>query len=123
MDMRMQAEVLSPGMKYTDRTAFHTVMTVAESSQGIPHRSKQMIVKPPAIQQAEGIKPFGDGKDNVKMLYPIRILNTVFDPKSLFGCLAGRAMTVSATVITDVFSPATITTVFMPTQCRSPAFC
>jgi len=121
MDMRMQAEVLTPGMKHTDRPAFHSKMTVAESPQGIPDCGKKVIVKPPAIEKTDRIQFFRNGKDNMKMFYRISIFNTVFNPKSLFGCLALGTMAVAAAIVADLFFPATITTVFMPAQCRSPA--
>jgi hypothetical protein len=98
-------------------------MTVTESPQGIPDRGKHVIVKPLAIEQTDGIQFFRKGKDNMKMFYRIRIFNTVFNPKSLFGCLAFRTMAVAAAIVADLFFPATITMVFMPAQCRSPALC
>jgi hypothetical protein len=55
------------------------------------------------------------------MFYRICTAYPVLDPEGLFSTLAFWTMTVAATVVTDIFEPAFIASVYMSAQSRCPA--
>jgi len=75
-----------------------------------------MIIEPFAVGQADRIELFGDGKDDMVVLYRISIFHTVFHPKCLPGTLAFGTVAVSAGVITDMLPSAMIALVLMAAQ-------
>ena len=69
MDMRMQTDVLSPGMKHTHCTAFDTKVCISKLPQSIPHRVEQLTVKPFAVEQTNIVQFVWKGENNVVMFY------------------------------------------------------
>jgi hypothetical protein len=55
VEMWVQTEVLTPGMKDTNGPASYPIMAIAEGFEGIPYHIKQVVVKPAAVQQADDI--------------------------------------------------------------------
>src|SRR5450759_938922 len=122
MNMRMQAQVLAPGVQHANGTALYPIMAVAKSLQHAPCTLKHSTVKALAVEQAYRVQRFRNGKHHVKVFHIQGIVHPVFCPKRLFVRLAFRAMPVATTVVTDAFPSATITSIFVATQCRCPAF-
>jgi hypothetical protein len=122
MNMWVQTQILPPGMKNADSATFHAIVAVPECLERAPNVLEQIVVKPFAVEQTNGVEFFGHRKHDVKMLNLQRFVHTVFDPKSLFRCLTLRAMSVTTAIITDTFLPAAITSVFVPTQSCCAAF-
>ena len=116
MDMRMQTQVLSPGMKNTDGSRLRCVMAIAERSQCIPHSSKQSIVKPFAIQHTNSMECLWNGKDYMIMTDRIGMTYSILDPERLFGSLALGTVTIATAVVTDLIFAAMVTSVLMTTQ-------
>ncbi len=122
MDMRMQAQVLSPGMKNTDGSRLRCVMAIAERAQRVPHSSKESIVKPFAIQHTNSMECLWNGKDDMIMTDRIGMIYSILDPERLFGSLALGTVTVATAVVTDLISAAMVTPTLMATQGCAPAF-
>ena len=113
MDMRMQTQVLSPGMKNTDGSALSPVMTVAERAQCVPHSSKQVIVKPFTIQHADTMECLRYGKDNMIMIDRISMIYSILYPERLVGTLALWTVTIAATVVADLIATTMVTPILM----------
>jgi len=122
MDMRVKAQVLSPGVQYTYCPAFDPVVAVSKALQRLLHTLEHGIVKPCAIGHTEHIQLMGNREYYMKILYRQSVLHPVLHPKRLLCGLAFGAMTVAATVVTNTFATAAIASVFMPAQGSSPAF-
>jgi hypothetical protein len=122
MDMRMQAQVLPPGMKNTDGSRLCCVMAIAERAQCAPHTSKQSIVKPFAIQHANIMERLRNGKDKMIMFHRISMIYSILYPERLVRSLALWTVAVTATVVTDLIASTMVTPVLMTAQGRGPAF-
>jgi len=120
--MRVQAQVLAPGVQHTNGAALHPVMAVAKSLQYAPCTLKHSVVKALAVGHTYRVQRFRNGKHHVEVFHIQGIVHTVFCPKRLFVRLALRAMAVTATVVTDAFPTATIAGIFVAAQGRCPAF-
>ena len=119
--MRMKAQILSPGMQYTDCSAFDPVVAVSKALQRLSHALEHGIVKPCAIGHTERIQLMGYREHCMKILYRQGILHAVLHPKHLFCGLAFGAMPVAATVVAGAFAPAAIATFYVSAQDRSAA--
>ena len=116
MNMRMQAQVLPPGMKNTDGSRLCCVMGITETTQCIPHRGKQVIVKPFAIQHTNTMERLRNGKDNMIMIDRVCMIYSIFDLKRLVGTLALGTVAISTAVVTDLIAAAMVTPILMTTQ-------
>ena len=116
MDMRMQAEVLPPGMKNTNGTALNCVMAVTKRSQCVPNGNKQMIVKPFTIQHANAMESLGNSEDNMIMIDRISMIHSLLDPERLVRTLALGTVAIATTIVTDLIATAMITLVLMATK-------
>jgi transcriptional regulator CtsR len=116
MDMWMQTQVLPPGMKNTDGSALHCVMAIAERAQCVPHSSKQVIVKPFAIQHAYAMKCLRNGEHHMIMVDRISMTHSIFDPERLVGSLALGTVAIATAIITDLIPAAMITPILMPSK-------
>ncbi len=113
MNMRMQTEVFAPCMENTYGATFYPEMAVTKRAQCVPHDSKQMIVKPSAIQQANGIECIWNRENNMIMIDRLSIIHALFDPECLFGSLTLWTVTVATTIVTDLIPATMITLVLM----------
>ena len=109
----MQTQVLPPGMKNTDGSTLNPVMAVAERAQCVPHSSKQVIVKPFAIQHANTMECLRYGKDNMIMTDRVGMIYSILDPERLVGSLALGTVAVAATVVTDLIASTMVTPILM----------
>jgi len=116
MDMRMQAQVLPPGMKNTDGSTLNPVMAVAKRAQCVPHSSKQVIVKPFAIQHTNTMERLRNGKDDMIMIHRVGIIYSILDPERLVGSLALGTVAVATAVVTDLIASTMVTPVLMTAQ-------
>ena len=116
MYMWMQTQVLPPGMKNTDGSTLNPVMAVAERAQCVPHSSKQVIVKPFAIQHTNTMERLRNGKDNMIMANRVGMIYAIFYPERLVGSLTLWAMTIATAVITDLIASTMVTPVLMTPQ-------
>jgi hypothetical protein len=57
-----------------------------------------------------------NGKDNMIMIDRISMIYSILDPECLVGSLALGAVTIAATVVTDLIATAMITLVLMPAK-------
>jgi hypothetical protein len=80
-----------------------------------------VIIEPFAVDQTDFIQSFRDSEHYMVMLNGICIIDTVFNPESLFCALAFGTVTIPAAVIADMFASTMITTIFMTAQSCSPA--
>lgn len=69
MDVRVQTQVLSPGMKHAYCTAFDAKVGISKLAQSIPHRGEQLTVKPFAVEQTNGVQFVRNGENDVVVLY------------------------------------------------------
>jgi hypothetical protein len=84
MDVRVQTQVLPPGVQHCYDPGFHTVMRVAEQAERMPNCSKEQVVIHPLVVQANGIQPVRNRKYNVVMFYRQGATHQVVNPKCLF---------------------------------------
>jgi hypothetical protein len=119
--VRMQAQVLSPGMKYADGSALNRVMAVAKGAQNIPDRFEQVIIEPLAVSEANFIQYLRYSENNMIMPDRVRLPDAVFNPECLFCGLAFRTMTVTAGVIAYMLTATIIALILMSAQRRRPA--
>jgi hypothetical protein len=116
MDMRMQAEVLAPGMENTNGTTLYPVMTITERTQRVPYRSEQIIVKPFAIQHTNAMECLRNCEYNMKMIDPIGMIHSLLNPECLIESLALWAVAITTAVVTDLIFTTMVAVVLMPTQ-------
>jgi hypothetical protein len=121
VQVRMKAQVLSPGMKYADSSALSGVMAVAKRAQNIPDRLEQVIIEPLAAGEADFIQRLRNSEDNMIMPHRVCLPDTLFDPECLFCGLAFWTMTVAAGVIAYMLAATIITLILMSAQRRRPA--
>lgn len=69
MQVRVQAQVLSPGVKYTNGARFHSKMDVPGSPYRIPCTGEQTIIKSSTIEQADIVQLMRERKHNMIMLH------------------------------------------------------
>ena len=123
MHMRVQTKVLPPGMQYTNCSGFNPEISIPGSTDSIPRTSEQTVVKRCAVKHANIVKFVGYREyDMIVLNWQGRVYQFI-NPESLFGTLAFGAMAVTATVITDIDIPATITSIFMSPKFKSTALC
>lgn len=96
MHVRVQREVLSPGVQHSHRPGFCSKMRVSERAERVPDRSKEQVVIQPLVVQANGIQLVRHRKDDVVMLHGQGAMHQVVDPESLFGRLTFGTMPVAA---------------------------
>src|SRR5512138_1150878 len=65
VNMRVKAQVLSPGMKHADGTALHPIMAVAKDTEGFPHAPEQSQIKATTIQQADIVEHLRNSKHHM----------------------------------------------------------
>ena len=75
-----------------------------------------MIVKPSAVQLANGIEFMGQCENDVVMLHGIGIIDAVLHPECLLGTLTFGAVTITTTVVGNVLTVAVVTPVLMAAQ-------
>jgi hypothetical protein len=75
-----------------------------------------VTVKPFAIQHADTMEYLRYGKDNMIMIDRISMIYSILDPERLVGSLTFGAVTVAATVVTDLIASTMVTLVLMTTQ-------
>jgi hypothetical protein len=75
-----------------------------------------VIIEPSGITEADVIQSFRDSEHYVVMLNGVCIIDTVFDPESLFCPLAFGTVTIPAAVIADMFTTTMVTTILMTAQ-------
>ncbi len=122
MDVWMQAQVLPPGMKNTDGPALYGVMGIAKRAQCVPHSSKQMLVKPFAIQHTDTMECLRYGKDNMIMTDWVGIIYSILDPERLVGSLTLWTVTVATAIVADLIATTMVTSVLMTAQGGGPTF-
>jgi hypothetical protein len=116
MYMRMEAQVLTPCMKYAYGSALNPVMAVAKRAQNIPDGFEQVIIEPLAVSDTDIIQRFRHGENNMIMPHRVRLPDAVFNPECLFCGLAFGTVTVAAGVIAYMFASTLITTILMTAQ-------
>src|SRR5690554_7222477 len=84
MNVRVQTQVLAPGVQYRYRTAFNTIMRVTEQAERMPYRSKQQVKIHPLVMQANGIQLVRNREYNVVMFYRQGATHQVVNPECLF---------------------------------------
>jgi len=95
----MQTQVLPPGMKNTDGPALYGVMDISKRAQCVPHSSKQVIVKPFAIQHANTMECFRNGKDHMIMIDRISMIYSILDPERLVGSLTLGTVVIATAIV------------------------
>jgi len=121
MQVRVQAQVLSPGVKYTNGARFHSKMDVPGSPYRIPCTGEQTIIKSSTIEQAYIVQLMRERKHNMIMLHRQGRLYEFIYPERLFKTLAFGTMPVTTTIITLQDTPASITSIRVPAHSRCTA--
>jgi len=67
--MRMQREVLSPGVQHAQGTGLHTVSGVAKGAQRVPGSLEERVVVQPAVVQTQPVELVWYGEDQVVVPY------------------------------------------------------
>ena len=101
MNMRMQAQILSPGMQYGYHARFCMQLCVRELSYGFPCTGKQQVIKICRMLNKQAIECIRYCKNNMKVWYRKQILLAVFHPCFPLSVLALGTMTVTARVVTN----------------------
>ena len=103
-------------MEDTNGTTFYPEVAVTKRTQCVPHGSKQMIVKPSAIQKANGMECLRNCENNMVMIDRISIIHSLFNPECLFGTLTFGTVAIATAVVTDLISAAMVALVLMTPQ-------
>ena len=125
MQVRMQPELLSPGMKNSNhgRLGSQVFMVCSKRFNGLPGGREQGTVKFFVIPGQQFIEGMGQSKDNMIVGNRQQFAFPVQDPSFTVGGLALGAMAVAATVITDGLCATVFTDGHMATQGFGPAQC
>ena len=116
MHMRVQAQVLSPGMQYGNHTCFGLQFSVTELRYGLPCAGKQQVVKECRVVKKQPVQCIRNGENHMEVRHRQQVLFAAFDPCFALGILAFGAMPVTAGVITDADMSALIAFVDMSAQ-------
>ena len=116
MDMRVQAQVLSPCMQDGYHARLRMQFCVRELSYCFPGSGKQQVVKICRMLNKQTIEFIRDRKNNMKVWYRKQILLAVLYPCFPLSVLALGTMTVTARVVTDTDMTALIAFINMSAQ-------
>ena len=116
MNMRMQAQVLSPGMQYGYHARFCMQLCVRKLGYCFPGTGKQQVIKICRLLKKQAIESIRYSKNNMKVWYRKQILLAVFHPCFPLSILALGTMTVTARVVTDADMTALIAFINMSAQ-------
>jgi len=103
MNVRVQTEVLPPGVQHGNGPGFCPVVAVPKAVQSAPNGRKKQVVIHGRIPQTDLVQVMRHGKDDVKMLYRQGKPGYFLYPQGLFAFLAFGTMPVSAAVIAIAF--------------------
>ncbi len=67
MDVRMQAQVLSPGVQHTDGSCLSAILRITKGAQALPYTIEQFSIKPFAVEQAYFVQGLRHCKNDMKM--------------------------------------------------------
>lgn len=116
MNMRVQAQILSPGMQYRYHSRLRMQLCVRELSYCFPCACKQQVVKICRMVKKQAIECIRYCKNNMKVWDRKQILLAVFHPCFSLSVLALGTMTVTARVVTDTDMTALIAFINMSAQ-------
>lgn len=116
MNMRVQTQILSPGMQYCYHACFCMQLCIRELRYGFPRSSKQQVIKICRMLNKQTIKFIRYCKNNMKVCHRKQILLPVLYPCFTLSVLTLGTMTVTARVITDTDKTTLITFINMSAQ-------
>jgi len=116
MNMRVQAQILSPGMQYRYHPRLCMQLCVRKLRYCFPCAGKQQVVKICRLVKKQAIECIRYRKNNMKVWDRKQILLAVFHPCFTLSVLALGTMTVTAGVVTNADMTALITFVNMSAQ-------
>jgi hypothetical protein len=116
MNMRVQAQILSPGMQYGYHARFCMQLRVRELSYCFPCAGKQQVVKICWLVKKQTFECIRYRKNHMKIWDRKKILLAAFHPCFTLSVLALGTMTVTARVVTNADMTALIAFINMSAQ-------
>jgi len=116
MNMRVKAQILSPGMQYGYHARFCMQISVRELSYSFPCAGKQQVIKICRLVNKQTIEFIRYSKNHMKVWDRKQILLAVFHPCFSLSVLALGTMTVPARVVTNADMTALIAFINMSAQ-------
>jgi hypothetical protein len=116
MDVRMQPQVLSPGVKHGHCSGLTTKMSISIAVKGTSNGIEQDVTIKCLVPQVNPVQYMGHGKDDVKMLYRKRIVDQFLYPLELLVALAFGTVSVAATVVGILYGATIVAYLLVTTQ-------
>jgi hypothetical protein len=120
VQVRVQAQILTPGMQYAYHAQLHSCLA-SKGCQRLPHGFKQHIVNHLRMLKRQGIELMRQSEHKVKISAGQKVCLPLLYPLFSFMSLTFWAMPVSATIIADADVAAAITCIYMSAQSRRAA--
>ena len=121
MQMRVKAQVLSPGVQYRHHARFGMKFCKGKLCYRLPYTPEQQVIHHYRLMDKQPVQQIGNRKYHMKIRNRQQILFAILDPCFTLDILAFGTMAIAAGIVADAYVPACIAPVDMPAQFTCPA--